>query len=350
MTPDDRRRILDSGVRAPSGDNLQPWIVDSDGQQVRIAVDPGKDRSLYNFQYRASLIAVGAMIENMVLAARESGLATEVDFLPPPEAGGLPSARLAFNPAGLAPDPLFAAIAQRCTNRRPYSKTPVSADKVQALRQAAGTEPARLLIVQDRAAMRTVARAASLNDRLLYELRTLHDEFYQTLRWTREEVEATRDGLDVRTLELGPMGPGFKAMRSWPVVRVLNLFGSSRMAPMHSYRTFLQSGAFGFLQMSAPEGAGDWKTWIEGGRRLQRIWLTATRLGLAFQPMAGMLYLLAYREAGVGSWSGSQRALLARAERLFGQVLPLEQGAASILLFRFGQGGPPSATSLRRAL
>jgi hypothetical protein len=348
VTPEAARQIVNAGARAPSGDNLQPWVVRWDGGALHISIDPLRDRSLYNFQYRASLIAVGAMIENMTIAARAAGLATTAAAVAPSGGSGLPSYVLTFTPGNLAPDPLHAAIERRCTNRRSYSAAPIAADVVQSIRESgAGIGDAELTMVDDRAAIKRIARAASLNDRFLFEVRQLHDQFFEAIRWSRAEAEASKDGLLIDTLELGPMRPGFRAMRSWGLVRMANLLGSSRLAPGHSYRTFLRSGAFGFLQMRS---AGP-QAYVDGGRALERIWLTATARGLAFQPMAGMLYLLwSMREAAGAPWVEDRRALLERAAAELGAELPLDAGQTTIMLFRIGVGPDPSATSLRRPL
>jgi hypothetical protein len=195
---------------------------------------------------------------------------------------------------------------------------------------------------------RLLARAASLNDRLLFELRPLHDRFFESIRWTTAEAMATRDGLYVKTLELGPMSTVFKWFQSWKVVNLLNHVGASIVAPDHSFRTFMRSPAFGFLQMRDTS----LESYVRGGQLIQRIWLTATSLGLSFQPMAGMLYLLAYldRSQQPSAMTDAHRAILTRADRLFRQVLPLDDSRAPIMLFRVGYGPAPSATSLRRSI
>jgi len=44
----------------------------------------------------------------------------------------------------------------------------------------------------------------------------LHRELYGGLRWTRQEVESHRDGLDVQTLELtAAERAGLELLRSW---------------------------------------------------------------------------------------------------------------------------------------
>jgi len=346
-TADALRKIVEDGSLAPSGDNLQPWHLDWQGDTVRISVDTSRDRSLYNFEYRASLIAIGAMIENIAIAASSAGTAADVECSGAGD--NLLSASVRFRPlAALAPDPLAPFIRQRCTNRKPYRTEPLGRDVLAALEGAIpGGAVGAIRLIEDRAQLRVLARAASLNDRLLFEIQPLHDQFFQAVRWTEQEAAATRDGLYVKTLELGPMAAAFKAFRSWSVVRVMNALGSSLFAPVHSFQTFMKSPAFGFLQM--PDVSP--RAFLDGGRLLQRVWLTATSLGLGFQPMAGMLYLLNYLNGkDAGRVGEPQRAIIANADSLFRQVLPLDDRKASIMLFRIGYGPPPTATSLRRAI
>ncbi|MEO7192533.1 MAG: hypothetical protein ABI051_15880 [Vicinamibacterales bacterium] len=336
-------RLIECGALAPSGDNLQPWIVEHIGDSILVSVDRARDRSLYNFGYQASLIAIGAMAENMAIAAGEFGLTASVTISA--ASAELPSVKVTFSPGAASRDPLYPAIARRCTNRKPYQPGPLAPEAVKSLRAAAlDVEGAELRLIDGRDDVRTLARAASLNDRLLFEIPELHAVFFESMRWTREEAERTRDGLFVDTLELGPAAAGFKAMRRPGLVRFTNALGASRLAPRHSYQTFLKSAALGFLQVEGRGGGA----YIGGGRAMQRVWLTATALGLAFQPMAGMLYLLNYLDAPHPSVTPPQRATMSDAQRLYANVLPLAADRANIMLFRVGHAPPPSALSLRR--
>jgi hypothetical protein len=344
IAPEVRRTIVEAGTLAPSGDNLQPWIVRWDGGTLLVAVDPDRDRSLYNVRRRPSLIAIGAFVENAVIAARAHGLDAEVDVRPEPDA--LVSAAVSFRAAGPPGDPLYPSIAARSTNRRPYAAGPLPAAVLDELRRAVPPDGRSTLhLVQDPRQMRSVARAASLNDRLLFEIEALHRPFFACVRWTTGEAERSGDGLFVRTLELGPMAAGFRLMRSWRVARMMSRLGGGIVAPRHSFQTFLRSAAFGLLEMRdrSPEA------FFEGGRRMQRIWLTATAAGLSLQPMAGMLYLVSYLDDDrAGAIFGRRRQVVERAAALLGAVWPRDAGTAAIMIFRVGYGPPPSARSLRR--
>src|SRR5437588_12772428 len=60
--------LMTAAVRAPSGDNTQPWrfSVDSGRGRIAIDVDPARDPSPMNAGQRMSRIAVGAALENML--------------------------------------------------------------------------------------------------------------------------------------------------------------------------------------------------------------------------------------------------------------------------------------------
>ena len=76
----DLERIVRYGVKAPSGDNCQPWRFVLRGGELCVLFDPARDTSLYNVRDTASLIACGALIENMSLAAPSIGYRLKVDL------------------------------------------------------------------------------------------------------------------------------------------------------------------------------------------------------------------------------------------------------------------------------
>src|SRR6187401_330285 len=159
LSPEAARQIIESGTAAPSGDNLQPWLVTRRGDTLQVRIDRARDVSIYNFRYRPSHIALGAMVENMAIAAREHGLRAHVT-LSEDDASTL-TAHVTFTQDGDGPDPLFSSIARRCTNRKPYERRAISAEHLRALRAVAPADEATLQFVDNLSELRTLARAAS---------------------------------------------------------------------------------------------------------------------------------------------------------------------------------------------
>lgn len=340
------KTIIASGVKAPSGDNCQPWIFRQEGDSLLLLNDRGKDTSLYNVSNTASLISHGAVLENMRIASLQFGLDIKEELFPNGEEDDL-VARLTFVKTDKKPDSLFDSIKKRCTNRSRYTSAPLADNARKALLEAiSGYKGAELYIVEDEDDKKAVAKAVCVNDRLLFENRLMHDFLFEHIRWSQKEAEETRDGMDIRTLGLDPVQQrAFRLLKSWVLVRSMNLFGFSRMVPLQSYQLSKGSSALGLLQV---KGIGA-KDFVRGGSALERVWLTATYNGLSFQPMTGITFLLnrLYFADGKGL-SDSHIKLISETGARLKKVFPLSDNKAMIMIFRIGRAHPPKVVSLRR--
>ncbi len=77
-------RILTAGNSAPSGENCQPWHFVVRGASIEVHLLPERDQSAYAWGQRASYLANGAAIENMVIAASAEGYRVIVNYFPTP--------------------------------------------------------------------------------------------------------------------------------------------------------------------------------------------------------------------------------------------------------------------------
>jgi hypothetical protein len=86
---------------------------------------------------------------------------------------------------------------------------------------------------------------------------------------------------------------------------------------------------------------------LRGGAALLRVWLTATRLGLAGQVLA-VLPLLSYRlSSGGDCLDDDERTTLTAARDLVGTVAELPPLDEVLLFFRVGRAPPPTARTAR---
>jgi len=340
--------VVEAGMRGPSGDNCQPWRFRWDGAVLDVIFVPERAASFYDVRNVASWISLGAVIVNMSLAAARAGLSVAPDLFP---RGGAPAlvARARFSPGAPAPDPLVEAIAQRCVNRRPYRRDRVpAAIRAEMMALTAAVPGARLSWHESEPALSRVAALAAQNDRILFENRALHDGLYRWIRWTPADVARWRDGMPAETLELRPWErPGIKLLASWRLARLAIALGVGRGLPSRARGIYRRSGAIALLSMSgqAPED------FVRGGEALERIWLTATRHGLAFQPITGIIFLLLRLRLVKGEGlSPTHRRLLERLERPFRELFSEAANETPIMLFRLGIAPPPSGRAPRRAV
>ncbi len=340
------RRLLRKAVQAPSGDNCQPWGFHCEADALVVTLDPDRGRHFLNVANRATHVALGALLENLDLAASAEGYEIKTDLLAH-DAKSPAGVKVQLVPAVRTADPLHSFIDVRCTNRKPYERLPLEAKSRELLLDAArGVPGARLSLVEDPPLIDRLARIACLSDRTLFENKSLHQSLFHWVRWNQRQVEATRDGLDIRTLELDPLTRmAFPLLGFWPFVTFITHLGIGRYISEVGYHHYRRSAAIGLLQVAdfSP------RSFIAGGRLLQRVWLSAAAVGLSFQPLAGVPILIQKLcdESSV-DLSPRQRALIARAELELNDLIPIEKGSACVMMFRIGVSAPPTARSLRR--
>lgn len=334
---------VQAGIQAPSGDNCQPWRFWWDGECLRILFLPERAESLYDVRSVASWISLGAVITNVTLAASQAAFGLSVDLFPPGELSGV-VARIRFRAEAGSADPLGEAISARCVNRRPYRNEPLPRPIREEL-QGLATSATSLSWIDTDPAKRRIAALAAYNDRILFENRALHDGLYRWIRWTPAESQRWRDGIPAETLELAAFErPGMRMLGWWRLARLAAALRITRSLPFRARAIYRRSGAIALLSVRGDRP----EDFVHGGQILERIWLAATRHGVAFQPITGITFLLLRRRWRNGEGlSAHHRALLDRVDGEFTRLYPHNADESPIMLFRLGIAAPPSGRSPR---
>lgn len=315
-------------------------------QQLKLLNVPERDTSLYNFRQRTSLIAHGAFLENAVIASSALGYSATVKTFPDESNPNL-VARVFFEMSEKRGANLYSYIPLRTTNRKPYNAKPLTIAQAAALENSAsflGFGEVKLLQGEGK---KDVARIIGLNDCLVFEIARLHSFLFDHLRWTEEEAQRTRDGLYVGTLEISPFQiPGLRLLGRWPIVRVLNGMGLSKIIGKKAQQLALSASAVGIVTVPDDKEID----FLNGGRIVQRVWLESTKMGLSFQPMTGLVYLMQRVSAGnTEGLSESHIGMIRNAEQGLRTAYALNKETI-VMLFRVGYGAPPRARSLRLPL
>jgi nitroreductase len=343
------REIVSFGVLAPSGGNCQPWkFAWSAGGQLRCIHDVARSESFLDFDHWAAYLAVGAAVENIVIAAAAVGLdATVVPF---PDGGPDVVCDIAFSPisaARSASGPALAPfIARRATNRRNGLRVPLAPEETAGLHAALGEPAAELQILTGADHLDEIGLILGAGDRFRFLCETLHREMMGEMRWSSEQARQTGDGIDIATLDLREVDEaGLRLLSSWPVVRFLRSLGMGGALEDLSKRAVDSASAVALITYAGTSPAACFM----GGRAMERVWLTATALGLAVQPMSSLPYLFARLERGAG-FDPRERDTLHELRERYSRVFRVGSDTAELLLFRIGKADPPTARSLRRPL
>lgn len=339
------KTILEYAVMAPSGDNCQPWKVCVDGLKVDLFNVPDRDRSLYNLKQRASLIAHGAFLENLQLAARSIGLKGHIELLPDP-GNAKHVATVTFSTANAETSELYKAIPLRCTNRERYLPVKISDKQIKQWQDLTTGDGEKIWASCDQGQMRSLARLLSLNDRLVFEVPALHQFLFEQIRWNDEEARTTGDGLDIKTLGLNPIDRiFFRLFKSWALIATINRIGFSKIIQFKAKQLVNSSSAIAIITM---QGA-DSKNYIKGGATWQRLLLQLASEGLHAQPIAGLACLMqsAKEDLLENNVTARQHGCLLHARSDLLRITGANDSDVILAIFRVGQG-PHVIRSLRR--
>jgi molybdopterin/thiamine biosynthesis adenylyltransferase len=340
------RSLVEHGIAAPSGGNAQPWTFEWNGTTLRCLLDPTRSGSLLDYAHRATWLAFGAMAENIVVAASERGLTASVRQFPEGvDAPVVCAIDIDRGTPAPSPDPLAEEILRRCTNRRLGVREPLPPTATSSLRDAARARGASLRLIEDHDDMDALGRILGAGDRVRFLSSTLHAELMSELRWSASEAERTRDGIDLRTLELDATDlAALRLTARWRVMELLGHIGGGGNLEAFGRRVAKGSSAFGSLSFPGDDAAA----FFEGGRAVQHVWLRATALGLGFQPLAALPYLFMRAETGGEGLSTSETQRLRDLQRPYRALTAVPEGHADVLLFRLARVSAPSVRALRR--
>lgn len=268
---------------APSPENNQPWLfeVGADHLQLRyvkaraIASDP---KHLLNF------ISLGAALENLRLAAETEGYSVRIAYQPllkELESQPLPLVAKIYFSLSLTPTSSLLPFAiSRFTDRSVYSRKPLEEGFLKELDLL--NDP-RVQVTIEKARLKIWAKAIKALDKTRFEKKLFHSELHRSLRYTLDEVESTRDGLDIRTLGLPAGASGIlKLLSSWTLSKCLNLIGLASFFSAITEKQILSSA--GLVIVTAKDYS--LQSCLEVGILFQRACLISEKHQISFQPYA----------------------------------------------------------------
>ena len=338
------RRILESGILAPSAENRHYLRFQVLHDSVRLLSTDHASWVDRPHRKVLAFLAYGAVLENLALRSAELGYALTADRLPDPQPPDQ-VALLRWEPTSAAPDPLCSAIEARHTNRRFYRRARLPAQTLARLSAAARASPGADVLWLDNRHDRALAlQAIRIAETERFRQRELHAELFKDICWDIGWQNTADHGLPPAALQVEwPMRRPFALLRHWKVMRMATWLGAHRALGLRAgYLPCALAPHIGLLVMQPRlEGPDN----LLAGRAFQRVWLAATAERLALQPMAAAT-VLAIQRAGQG-WvsAGVQARLQQRLQALCGH-----HDAQPALFFRLGQADAPSAVAGRRPL
>ena len=270
---DPRKAALSYAILAPNPHNRQPWLIELvDEDKIRIHRDTDRELPETDPFHRQLFIGLGAFVETMVLAAGLHGHQANVTLLPEGDDG--PIAEAEFTAGGQA-DPLADQILNRHSNKEPYSDQRLTPAQIAAL----GDYAALVLDEPQVAEIRELTKRAF--DIEVRTPRTLK-ESVDLMRIGKAEINANPDGIELRA-------PMLEAMRLAGFLgedTLMNIDHPGNKAQLRGYFAMLDATPHYAVITT---GTNTRRDQLDAGRRLMRLYLKTTEMGLGLHPVSQAL-------------------------------------------------------------
>jgi len=290
---------------------------------------------------------VGALLETARIAATGLRMRAETERLPTPTEEKLQFRLRLVEDGSVEPSSLIPCIETRCTNRRPFSRRPLTTREKASLEDSVGTRYRLLWLEGD---MRwEMAKLMFRSARIRLTIKEAYDVHASVIEWHARFSETK---IPDQAVGLDPVGLALMrwAMRSWDRTHFLSMYLGGTLLPRIQLELLPGLGCaahVAILPDRPPKGVDDW---IDAGRAVQRLWLTAEKLGLQHQPEMTPLIFARYSSMQL-PFSASSTALGQAegvAQRLRALIDPRRDGQEAVWLGRIGQAQRPAARSIRR--
>lgn len=278
-------RILEVARWAPSGDNSQPWkftILSHERFMIHPAGDDQSLPDIYNGDGRAKWFSIGALVENISIAASTYGYKAEITPKrnSPRESVSIEVILKAYH--DIKANELYPFIEKRSVQRRCMKRrrlTPI--EKAELERSVPFGVNIEWVEKGSRrwGLLKLISYFTDIRLRLpeAYKVHLAVIEFFS--RYSKNKIPDQSLGLSRLTLPLIRW-----VLTSWERTNFMNRFMGGTIIPRIEMDLIPGIFCAGYFVLSSNTSSLDFEGNIERGRALQRFWLQATRLGLQIQP------------------------------------------------------------------
>jgi hypothetical protein len=175
-----------------------------------------------------------------------------------------------------------------------------------------------------------------------------HFDFVHEIRWNEQDTKITRDGIDIRTVELTPSEEaGFRVAKEWSIIEKLVDWNGGDAFKKLAIKGINSASCLAMVSMPSDTPID----FLKGGRAVQRIWLSASKLEISFQPMSPSTFL--FSKLSGGDTKEFSNEIIQKLKKLrldFVELLSLKPGIGEIFIFRLFKAEEPKVRSLRLPL
>jgi hypothetical protein len=278
--------IINAAMAAPSAGNSQPWKLYFKDGMLFLFHDKQRSWSWGDYFEMGAHMGLGTLLENIDVQGAALNLTCKIELFPLKHAINL-TAVISFAPNGQPAD-LEAVqrakhIFKRYTNRKLGERKTLSAAFYSGF-IAAAMEIENMMIfhTEDEKNLAELADIIAECDKVRLLNQLGHEEFYHEIRWTPAEAERTRDGIELRAVDISASEiAGFKVAKDWNALKLIADWKKGNAFKKLSLQSV--KSASSIIIFTIPEF--NHLNLLNAGRSVQKAWLYASQQGVSVYPM-----------------------------------------------------------------
>ena len=348
--PKTMRTLVDAAAIAPSAGNNQPWKWYFDGNRLFLFDNEEKSAAFANFKNMITNMTMGTVIENVELKAKEMGIGVDVQLFPLKDKGhaNLVAAITVKQKDNVIKDELVNYLGIRHTNRKLGKGGKIASSVLDEMRASvAGVKDISFKIIEDHDLIQRVADITGKSEKLRMFIPQGHsDLFDREIRWDKESAESTKDGLDIRTLDLQAKDAvGFRVIKDPAAIKLVSEWNVGAALENMTRNLVASASAVCLISGSAftPENC------ISAGHAAERAWLVANKHNIALQPV--LASVLHFTRLVHGNGEGMPQAIQNEFSKLHAEFIQLFNLSSTLeeplFLFRLCLADEPAVKSIR---
>lgn len=271
------RYLVDAASKAPSSDNMQPWLFQKSKCGIEVYCNKSKLLKI-DVLNMFTLISIGAAIENILAEIKHLDLIGDVRY-----ADNFSfDAPIAFINISIKSEPslnMNKNIISRVTNRKAYLKRKI--DPLIKKMLTIKCDNTDTHWIEDEKDLYLLSKIDQKFSYILLDHEPLFDSFFETIRFSNSELKRKRCGMDIRSLDI-PYLFAFiaKKFKKLKVNRIICRLGLGPSVTKSLANRIKKCGAVSLISIKEQSFRG----YLEAGRSMAKIWLKATSKGLSIHP------------------------------------------------------------------
>ncbi|MBO6516433.1 MAG: Rv1355c family protein [Bacteroidia bacterium] len=339
-------QIVADILQAPSAANNQPWKWLYKNNHLILFHHVIRGAAFWDQEHLGAALGLGCALSNLRISAVSNGLKPHVNIQP----GNLgqpdkPIAEIWFEHADSDfKHPLYDQIYTRRTNRLNVVSEPIEDQEIEVLKSVLDDSEFQLHVVTDSQQKEAIAEVMGKVEQIRMLNPNGHRDYVKEVRWTDEEAQEKRDGIDIGTINL-------TASEKAGLVISKDEFVIEKLRDWDGGDAFIEMITKG-VNMSAGicfivGERYDNEAMLEAGEVFEDLWLTIAKHELEIHPLTSVaiLFNLAHNQQSV--MSDTERSRLLQLNLEFNSLLGIDNSKHVFMAFRLSKCENSDITSYR---